>query len=296
MRVQAIEWKDEFNVGVDYIDEAHQKLFNMLRKISGMLESDDYNLNKHACLEALRFLKGYTVEHFTQEEAYQKRIGYSGYEMHKSLHDNLRFVTLPHLEEDLKSNDFSPKAIERFIGVFAGWLTGHILIEDRAITGKVSSRWNHPKDISGEALLNQEMCHFFRDLCNLELNLYTSHYEGAVTGKAFYYEMDYGEGITITLVADLPIILHMTQVMLGRKYDKIDNVVMAAHVQLAQSVAKGILTVLYPEREFKLVDHKALDNEKLKAVFAQGFPKYSLQWKSSEGYIATCVNVRKNIS
>lgn len=51
---------------------------------------------------------------------------------------------------------------------------------------------------------------------------------------------------------------------------------MAAHVQLA--------------------DHKALDNEKLKAVFSQGFPKYSLQWKSSEGFIAACVNIQKNVS
>lgn len=132
------EWKKEYNVGVDYIDNAHKKLFGVLRKTIQLISDEDYEKNKHACIEAIKFLQNYTATHFEQEEGYQRSINYKGYETHKKLHDNLRYTVLPHLAHELDIADYGRESIEEFLAIFAGWLAGHILIEDRAITGKLS--------------------------------------------------------------------------------------------------------------------------------------------------------------
>lgn len=62
--------------------------------------------------------------------------------MHRHLHDNLRNVTIPALDKDLEENNYNRDSIERFISIVAGWLTGHIMIEDLAIAGKSRSKWS----------------------------------------------------------------------------------------------------------------------------------------------------------
>ena len=44
--------------------------------------------------------------------------------------------TLPTLELELEQTDYAPDAVDHFLGVCAGWLIGHTLTEDLAITGK----------------------------------------------------------------------------------------------------------------------------------------------------------------
>ena len=31
-----VKWKDEYNVGCDYVDQAHRKLFSILQKTEGL--------------------------------------------------------------------------------------------------------------------------------------------------------------------------------------------------------------------------------------------------------------------
>lgn len=72
----------------------------------------------------------------------QLSLNYEEYEMHKHLHDNLRNVTIPALDKDLEENNYNHDSSERFISIVAGWLTGHIMIEDLAIVGKSRSKWS----------------------------------------------------------------------------------------------------------------------------------------------------------
>ena len=37
-------------------------------------------------------------------------------------------------DRNLQENDYSKEAVREFVGFFIGWLTGHILIMNRAIT------------------------------------------------------------------------------------------------------------------------------------------------------------------
>ena len=81
------------------------------------------------------------MKHFAEEEVYMASISYPGFETHRRVHDNFRKKTLPSLEKELNQSNYSEEAMEHFLGVCAGWLIGHTLTEDRAITGRVESRW-----------------------------------------------------------------------------------------------------------------------------------------------------------
>ena len=54
----------------------------------------------------------------------------------------------PALQKDLEENKYDTESVGRLIAIIAGWLTGHIMIEDMAITGKCKSKWkvNNPKE------------------------------------------------------------------------------------------------------------------------------------------------------
>ena len=89
------EWNNHFNIGVDSIDNAHRKLFSIVRRLIHV--SKDENNGQWACAEGIKYFKTYAIEHFTDEETYMKSINYEGYEIHKRLHDGMRYKTLPAL-------------------------------------------------------------------------------------------------------------------------------------------------------------------------------------------------------
>ena len=66
---EVFQWKDQYSIGVEEIDAAHQKLFSIVRRLLKNILSGDYEKNKKTCIEAVKFLKQYTIEHFAQEEA-----------------------------------------------------------------------------------------------------------------------------------------------------------------------------------------------------------------------------------
>lgn len=134
-----IKWNDRFNIGVSSIDKAHQRLFSIVRKMVDF--NDDEKDRQWVCTEGIKYFKNYALKHFADEEAYMKSIDYDGYETHKRIHDDLRDKTLPALEEDMEESGYSPESIQHFLGICIGWLTGHIMLEDHAITGRVANKW-----------------------------------------------------------------------------------------------------------------------------------------------------------
>ncbi|MCI8327701.1 MAG: bacteriohemerythrin, partial [Lachnospiraceae bacterium] len=152
--MKAIPWNDRFNLGVDVIDKAHQKLFSIVGKLVSFNNEDELK-QQHACKEGIKYLKSYTLKHFAQEEAYMKSIDYDGYPMHKRLHDNMRDKTLPALEEELEEQNYSIESVQHFLGICIGWLNSHIMTEDFAITGRISKKWvQHTSEDVTTALTN----------------------------------------------------------------------------------------------------------------------------------------------
>ena len=158
------EWREEFNIGVESIDREHRQLFSIINKLIVMEQEEKYI--EWTCKEGIKFFKNHAQTHFGNEEAYMEEIGYEGLSRHKLLHQNFRKNILPTLEQELKSSNYSKQSLEHFLGVCAGWLIGHTLTEDVAISGnKNSGRWKNL--LSGDQqedikkVITQEMFNVF---------------------------------------------------------------------------------------------------------------------------------------
>ena len=132
-------WKDEYNIGVDIIDREHRRLFKIINKLFRF--TDDKQKSRWACQEGIKFFKDHAVKHFTEEEEYMASVNYERLGVHMHIHSEFRERTLPALEEELEQTNYGSDSVEHFLGVCAGWLVGHTMMEDRAITGKSRSRW-----------------------------------------------------------------------------------------------------------------------------------------------------------
>ena len=67
-------WKDEFNVGVEIIDKAHQRLFSIINKLFALGEEE--KKSRKACEEGIKFFYEHAVKHFADEEKYMEAIHY----------------------------------------------------------------------------------------------------------------------------------------------------------------------------------------------------------------------------
>ena len=130
-------WQDEYNIGVEVIDQEHQRLFKIINRL---LAYDD-DKSQWACQEGIKYFKTHAMKHFTEEEDYMASIGYEGLETHRQIHRIFRDSTLPALERELEETGYSPDSVKHFLGVCAGWLIGHTLTEDQAIVGGKVSKW-----------------------------------------------------------------------------------------------------------------------------------------------------------
>ena len=159
-------WQDRFNIGVEIIDKEHKKLFSILSKLLANQTQDERG--KWACQEGIKYFKEHAMKHFAEEEVYMASISYAGFETHRRLHDNFRKKTLPALEKELNQTDYSPEAISHFLGVCSGWLIGHTLTEDRAITGKGTSKWGNLLPEEEQSAMRKFILQLLKDMFQLK--------------------------------------------------------------------------------------------------------------------------------
>ena len=147
-------WNKRYEIGVEIIDKEHKKLFKILGKLFDFGQQDEKS--RWVCQEAVKYFKDHALKHFKDEEDYMASIGYKGLGTHARLHRNFRETTLPALERELEQMDYSENAIEHFLGVCAGWLVGHALVEDQAIvSGTVPERWENLLPEEEQAVMGQ---------------------------------------------------------------------------------------------------------------------------------------------
>ncbi|MDO4204369.1 MAG: hemerythrin domain-containing protein [Selenomonadaceae bacterium] len=291
--LENLEWSNKYNVGDDLIDNAHKKLFGVIRRVLFVLEEGDSARNRNVCREAVKFLEAYTLRHFAEEEAFQRSVNYSGYYMHKSLHDNLRGTTLPALKKQLEDQDYSPDSIEDFVSILVGWLTGHVMVEDQAITGKVSSRWTCETNDDVIDNLDKEMYELVKNVFHTDISMINRHYAGENINDGIFYRL-YFEGksdfrCSVTIFAEMPVIFLMSGGLLGRKVFQIERTALLSYLQLIQAMSINIVHILYPESDAVIKKSEKETAEGLREKFVNGYPDISLLWKTSEGCIGICI-------
>ena len=125
------EWKEEYIIGIDKIDEQHKKLFEIAGRAYSLLKNDFYVDKYDKVVAILGELKDYTIFHFQYEEEYMLKIGYKKFFSQKVEHDQfiekIKSVNLDKIDED---QDAYIMEIIKFI---TDWLVEHILKKDKLI-------------------------------------------------------------------------------------------------------------------------------------------------------------------
>ena len=117
---QFVEWKDDYSVGIDSIDQQHKKLLNLINQLQTAV---DYSTGEQFEREALDELVDYTKTHFTYEEGLMKDNDYPDFEPHKAQHEKMFAKVEEVLAEYEQDQDTAMANAAEYL---KDWLINHI--------------------------------------------------------------------------------------------------------------------------------------------------------------------------
>lgn len=285
------EWKDNFNIGVEVIDKEHKRLFKIINKLFTFKEEEE--TSKWACQEGIKFFKKHALNHFADEEAYMASINYEWLEQHKYLHKGFREYTLPALEKELEQAHYAPDAVEHFLGVCAGWLIGHTLTEDLAITKEHVKKWTNI--LPGEELdiIKKAIIQIIFDMFQLESHLISNSYKGDKFGNGVYYRLIYGtknneKKQEIILVFEEKLLINTVGRIMGIQTNKLDNMLLHATRYTARRFAECVIEQFPTDDLYELKSENLLTYEQFEKVYEKENPPVSLLFDTGAGYFAYC--------
>jgi hemerythrin len=133
-------WKDKYELGVPQIDAQHKELFRRVESFLQALRSgDSWDEKIPKINETLEFMKKYVVEHFHDEEEYQKSVNFPGYDAHKQLHIGMVNYVQEVAKQYEQSNN-NEDLMQQFGGRLLSWLINHVAAEDQLIADYVIKR------------------------------------------------------------------------------------------------------------------------------------------------------------
>lgn len=289
--MEEIVWRDDYLIGIDYLDKEHKQLFSTMDKLLKI--SQDPGKSEWACQQGAKFLKNHTLEHFEHEENYMKSINYSEYDLHKRLHDDFRYETLPALEEEMLETNYSIESIRHFLGVCIGWVVSHTQTEDMAIAGKSKSKWaDIPHEQENDAL-EQVIIQLTYDMFRMNTKMISEQYSGEQFGKLicnrFIYQGTQENKWEITLIFEEDLLLKVIGQLLNTRYQKIDDMIININRYISRQFLERISELIPSIDLIKLKKEGLLTYEQLVKSFEEAHPPCSLLFDTGMGYFAFCM-------
>ena len=277
---------------MDLIDREHQRLFKIINKLFAFQkeEKDSQWISQ----EGIKYFKGHAMKHFEDEEEYMASIGYEGLEQHKRIHRGFRENTLPTLEQELEQTNYSQDALEHFLGVCAGWLIGHTLTEDQAMTGKQEGQWENLLPGEELAAMKKVIVQLVFDMFHLESQLISDAYGGEKFGRGIYYRLAYGtqgdeKRQEIIMVFEEKLLINTVGKIMGIQTNKLDNMLMHAARYTARQFVGRIVEQLPDLGLYELKEENLLSYEQFRKIFERENLQVSLLFNTSgAGYFAYC--------
>jgi len=126
MNEDYVEWNEAYSVGYPDIDEQHKKLVTMINDLFQMGDNKGVD-TKAAFSKSFQEASNYAQNHFTEEEALLKNVGYPDLSEHKKEHIN--FINEVWNQFGLfNKGQISPVDLARFLKT---WLLTHIAVVDK---------------------------------------------------------------------------------------------------------------------------------------------------------------------
>lgn len=290
MGYSKIEWRDDFNIGVEEIDKAHKELFSIVRKIINLSEDD--SKSRRACAEGIKFFKNYVMEHFKQEEEYMRSVKYKHYLAHKRRHDLMRCETVPALEKELTETGYSTRAVEHFYDVCIGWLTTHIIVEDQAIVRNTDVQWEFEKghELRGiERAFNEAIQEMFKT----DVELLDEHYSGEPIDRAICMEFQFkntaGKRCKFIFEAEERTVTGFIARMIGVQSVKINDISLIAMSETMLSAIQRVAPkAKMIDSTYQLLSEQRKTAAEVKEQLDSEYFRYKLLFGSECGSFAFC--------
>ena len=285
-------WKEEFKTGVKIIDEAHEKLFRIINKLFFL--SAEEKRSMRACQEGIKYFKEHALKHFEDEEKYMELIGYKELETHRRVHRDFRDDTLPALEKELRRTDYSAEAVRHFLAVCAGWLIGHTLTEDRAITGQTASKWANLLPEEELQAMKEVILELLGSMFHLKARVISEAYGGEKFGRGIYYRLVYSreqddEKWEVILVFEEKVLLGTVGKLMGVRSGRLDVMFMNAVRYTASQFTGHVMDYVPAISTYEMTEESFLTYEQFQNILEKENPQISLLFNNSQGYFAFCV-------
>jgi len=124
-----MQWEKSLILGVDALDKEHRTL---VEHANTLFEAIKERKSDEVVFKHLQFLADYTLTHFKNEEAFQRKIGYPDLENHRKIHDDFK-KTVVELLGIAKSQGLDIKMRMEINALTINWLKTHIGVEDRKV-------------------------------------------------------------------------------------------------------------------------------------------------------------------
>jgi len=125
------EMKPEYYTGIEFIDEEHKKLFEIINKIYELLTNEFIPDKYDYILEVVNELKDYAKYHFDHEESYMSSIKYKRFLSHKVAHEEFIEKISKYEPDDIDENQ--KETLLELLDFLTTWLEDHILMQDKLI-------------------------------------------------------------------------------------------------------------------------------------------------------------------
>lgn len=292
-------WNNRYNLGVDIIDKEHKKLFGILNKLFDFGQQEEKS--QWVCQEAVKYFKDHALQHFIDEEAYMASIGYAGLDIHRRIHKNFRETTLPALEKELNATNYSEDAVNHFLGVCAGWLIGHTLIEDRAIiSGEVVKQWENLLPDEEQAVMGQAIISQLYTMFQLNSKLISNCYGGEKFGNGIYYRLIYitreKKRWDFILIFEEELIVNTIGSVLETKSEAVNVMIMNAARYTAKQLVEHLKEHFAELQQAKIKEEQLLTYEQFQKVFEKHSPQFSLLFDTGKGYFSYCMTTSDMVS
>ena len=291
-------WNERYNIGVDIIDKEHKKLFSILNKLFDFGQQEEKS--QWVCQEAIKYFRDHALKHFADEEAYMVSIDYAGLEVHRRIHRNFRERTIPALERELELNKYSPESVNHFLGVCAGWLIGHSLIEDHAIvSGENVKQWENLQPEEEQAVMSQTLAGLLHSMFQLEARLISNCYAGEKFGDGIYYRLIYRtrdkKRWEFYLIFEEQLIVSTIGSVMDTSSEAVSVMLMNASRYVAKQLVERMKEHFPNSEQFELKEEQLLTYDQFQKVFEKQSPQYSLLFDTGKGYFAYCATASEQL-
>ncbi|GFI22277.1 sensor histidine kinase TodS [Lachnospiraceae bacterium] len=285
-------WNERYNIGVEIIDKEHKKLFSILNKLFDFGRQEEKS--QWVCQEAVKYFRDHAVQHFSDEEEYMASINYAGLETHQRIHTNFRDRTVPALERELELTNYAEDSINHFLGVCAGWLIGHTLIEDHAIvSGEVVTQWKNLLPDEEQAVMGQTIANLLHSMFQLDPRLISNCYGGEKFGDGIYYRLIYStkqkKRWEFYLIFEQQLIVSTIGSVMDMRSEALNVMLMNAARYVAKQFVERVKGHFPESEQFEMKEEQLLTYEQFQKVFEKQSPQYSLLFDTGKGYFAYCV-------